>query len=627
MKPFCLCSLFTYIFFLSSPAQQPDYDSLLKVINMPQHDTGKVIAYRMLAGLTINKNPLKAVAFGKQGTLLGQQLGFDKGVAGCLLNCSAAYSAAGKLDSALLYVDTAIAWSLKVGEPGRLALAYLNRADYNRQLGNMKKALKDCDTSMMYADKANKDDTRARIYQTIGSVYHAQENYVQSKFYYQKAYNLYEKSNNKRMMAIAINNLGNCYKQLKEYENALSSFENAIRFSTEIKDEVSMPLYYTNLSDVYSEIRNYKKAEASALQAVKQAKELQNEVQLLNASMALANVYIKKGNEAAAIPPATEAYILAKKNALTAEAETAAGQLATAYTASNNYREAYKYIEISRSLRDSVSKQKFDGEVAAMQTSFNVDEKNKEILLLNKDRELQNQQIKQQRFLIIGSVAIALLSLIGIWLFVNRNRLRQQMKELQLRNQIAADLHDEVGSSLSSIHMLSQMATQQGNEAVHKDILTRMSNNAKETMEKMGDIVWMIKSGETEAGSLKQRMERFAYDICSSKNVELNMQLVDLEKVKLTMVQRKNTYLIFKEAINNSLKYSGTEKIEMNSFINNDKKLVLQLIDFGKGFDSRVVKKGNGLDNLQNRAKEMGALLSIESSPGKGTSVKLIMPV
>ena len=77
---------------------------------------------------------------------------------------------------------------------------------------------------------------------------------------------------------------------------------------------------------------------------------------------------------------------------------------------------------------------------------------------------------------------------------VSRYRLRNRMKELELRNRIAADLHDEVGSSLSSIHMLSQIATQQeGDGTKQNDILTRMSNNAKETMEKMGDIVWMIK--------------------------------------------------------------------------------------------------------------------------------------
>ena len=200
------------------------------------------------------------------------------------------------------------------------------------------------------------------------------------------------------------------------------------------------------------------------------------------------------------------------------------------------------------------------------------------------------------------------------------------MKELELRNQIAADLHDEVGSSLSSIHMLSQMAARPGNEATHQDILTRMSSNAKETMEKMGDIVWMIKPGEAEAGSLKQRMERFAYEIGSSKNIEVAIQLEELDKLKLTMKQRKNIYLIFKEAVNNAVKYSDSEKLAVTASVQN-KELTLQVKDFGKGFDSSVVKKGNGLDNMQHRAKDLGALLSLTTNSTEGTTIKLTMPV
>ena len=136
------------------------------------------------------------------------------------------------------------------------------------------------------------------------------------------------------------------------------------------------------------------------------------------------------------------------------------------------------------------------------------------------------------------------------------------MKELELRNRIAADLHDEVGSSLAAY---TCSARWQRNPVTkpHTKTYSRMSGNAKETMDKMGDIVWMIKPGDTEAGSLKQRMERFAYEICSSKNIVASLQLDELEKIKLTMEQRKNIYLIFKEAINNAVKYSGTEKIEV----------------------------------------------------------------
>ena len=104
------------------------------------------------------------------------------------------------------------------------------------------------------------------------------------------------------------------------------------------------------------------------------------------------------------------------------------------------------------------------------------------------------------------------------------------------------------------------------------------------------------------------------------------MNLNELEKVKLTMQQRKNIYLIFKEALNNAVKYSGTEKININASIQN-KELVMRVKDFGHGFNSGTVKKGNGLDNMQNRAKEMNAKFYIESGAETGTLITLTMPI
>jgi len=92
------------------------------------------------------------------------------------------------------------------------------------------------------------------------------------------------------------------------------------------------------------------------------------------------------------------------------------------------------------------------------------------------------------------------------------------------------------------------------------------------------------------------------------------------------MEQRKNIYLIFKEAVNNAAKYSNTQKIEINAVLrNNELKLVIK--DFGKGFDESVVKKGNGLDNIQHRAKELNGQITITTVTGSGTDITLTVPL
>lgn len=265
-------------------------------------------------------------------------------------------------------------------------------------------------------------------------------------------------------------------------------------------------------------------------------------------------------------------------------------------------------------------------QVKKMEELYNIEKKEKEITILKKDQQLNLARLQKQKVFQYGAVLLFGLVLLSGFLLFNRYNLRQRMKELELRNQIAADLHDEVGSSLSSIHMLSQMASQQGDDVVHKDILSRMSSNAKETMDRMGDIVWMIKPGEAEAANLKQRMERFAYEISSSKNISLQLSVDELEKVKLTMEQRKNIWLIFKEAVNNAVKYSGTDKMEISS-TTDGKELLLLVKDFGKGFDTGVIKKGNRLDNMQQRAADLQAELRVHSVAGEGTRVALRLPL
>ncbi len=145
-------------------------------------------------------------------------------------------------------------------------------------------------------------------------------------------------------------------------------------------------------------------------------------------------------------------------------------------------------------------------------------------------------------------------------------------------------------------------------------------------MDRMGDIVWMIKPGETEASSLKQRMERFAYEICSSRNIETSINLDALEKLKLSMEQRKNLYLIFKEGLNNAVKYSGAEKIAID-VRSASREMTMIIKDDGKGFVVDKTSKGNGLANMRHRASDLDGNLSIHSVAGEGTTIQLTVPV
>jgi len=626
LKKYCISVLFFLSLQNFVTAQSGNGDSLLNVLTKAKEDTNKVNLLRNITGILRYTEPEKAIGYGLTGIQLSKKLHFDKGTAGCYLNISTAYLNSYKLDTALLYLDTAIFYSHRAGDPNRTGLAYLNRADVYRQVQNFSQSLKDCDTALQFADKANNDDVRARVYQTIAAVYYRQELYAQSIAYNEKAIDLYKRNGNMRMTAMALNNLALPYKSIQNYTGAIAANKEAIRITDSLKDFANLSLFNGNLSNVYFLMENFAASEKYADKAMEYAKMLKNDNLAAQAMLYKSEIFLKQKKYDEAIAIISKAFPVFKETDDTQNIYLAADILSEAYYATGNFARAVEYMKMGKEANDSLAKWKYDDDLAALQTKFKVDEKDKAIQLLAKDKELQKQKLQQQWLLMIAAAAIALLVFIGAWMLLNRNKLKQQMKELELRNQIAADLHDEVGSSLSSIHMLSQMATQQGNDTTHKDILARMSSNAKETMEKMGDIVWMIKPGETESGSMKQRMERFAFEISSSKNIVLQMKLDELDNVKLTMEQKKNIYLIFKEAVNNAVKYSGTEKLDVTTSIQN-KELTLSVKDFGKGFDSSLIKKGNGLNNMQNRAKELGGVLTTATQLNAGTTIQLVVPV
>jgi signal transduction histidine kinase len=622
-KPVCV-SLLTL--FVISAHSQFNVDSLRNELVTAKEDTNKVILYRMLAGIVGNSNPVEAVEYGKNGLKLGKKLKWEKGVAGCYLNVAAAFGFKGHLDSAMLYIDSAIVSSTIVGDPTRLALAYLNRADYYMQMRNFKQSLINCDSAWRYAELANNNDRRARILQTIGAIYFYQSKYKEGRDYNERAGKLYKELGNKKMYAIILGNIGNILTRANEYAAGIENYQQAISLANEAGDRVNLSMYYGNISSNYIRQGQYEKALENVQRAMQYAKEQENEKQIAIAYSIFGEIYLKQKKYAQSIEAGSKAYAGFQENGLLDEQQTVAEILAEAYSLSGNHSEAYKYLSKSKELSDTLATQKYDEDIAAMQTSFNVEEKNSQIALLNKDKQLQQQRLSRQQLMLFGSLALVVLAIAGIILLVSRYRLRQRVKEMELRNSIAADLHDEVGSSLSSIYMLSEMAGAAATSAdSQKEMLHKVTSYSKETMDKMGDIVWMIKQSGDDGKDLEERMQRFLYEMCSSKNISNRFDGGVLQTIKLSTEQKKALYLIFKEAVNNALKYAAPQNIHV-AVSKTPNSIELTIADDGQGFNLSSAKKGNGLLNMQNRAKELGGKTEISSSE-KGTIVICTLPV
>jgi signal transduction histidine kinase len=217
----------------------------------------------------------------------------------------------------------------------------------------------------------------------------------------------------------------------------------------------------------------------------------------------------------------------------------------------------------------------------------------------------------------------------GILYAIYRNRERQRQRLENIRNRIATDLHDDMGSTLSSIRLFSDVVQQQiapvRPEAV--PILQRISSSATTLSESMQDIVWTIQTNHDSLQDVVTRMREFGLKMAEAKEIIFDMRVTDaIDNLKLTLEQRRNLHLIFKESINNAVKYAGCSRIDVRLSVEG-KYLRFLISDDGRGFDPATVQAGNGLANGQRRAREIRGTLTVTSAPGNGTRVELTMKI
>ncbi|MDQ3015766.1 MAG: histidine kinase [Bacteroidota bacterium] len=209
---------------------------------------------------------------------------------------------------------------------------------------------------------------------------------------------------------------------------------------------------------------------------------------------------------------------------------------------------------------------------------------------------------------------------------VNQYRFAQFKKIQTLRNRISKDLHDDIGSTLSSISIISTAASKMKDDRYPEiqDTISLMGVSARSAMENMSDIVWAINPSNDTFKNMIDRLQLFANQLLEVKNIKFQINITEsLKNVKLDMRQRKNVYLILREAIHNVAKYSQASQCFISAKIV-DKKIELQVSDNGIGFDEHILSLGgNGLINMKERAAEIKAIFTIHSDKQNGTSISL----
>ena len=228
------------------------------------------------------------------------------------------------------------------------------------------------------------------------------------------------------------------------------------------------------------------------------------------------------------------------------------------------------------------------------------------------------------RYMLIVGIVVGLYG-------VYKYRLRQALALFSLRNSIASDLHDEIGSTLSSIAISANLLRKRKDISEHTQSLVSMiEQHAQSSMEAMSDIVWAINTKNDKFSNTVERIVAFAVEVLEPKQITLSFSIdEDFHHKVVDMTQRKNIYLFFKEVIHNIAKHAESTQVSVVLRKINDNTMLLSITDNGKGFNDKGedthtrTMGGNGIANLYERARQLRSECSIESRIGIGTTVTL----
>jgi signal transduction histidine kinase len=221
------------------------------------------------------------------------------------------------------------------------------------------------------------------------------------------------------------------------------------------------------------------------------------------------------------------------------------------------------------------------------------------------------------------SFVVMLLSTVIYFLY--KYQVSQLLKVEKVRRNISSDLHDDIGATLSSINIYTELAKKEKDNNEYLDVIQQHS---KEVTGKLDDLIWSINPRNDNFDKLISRMHSYALPLLQAKNIACTFNFNEsLSKEKLQVQVKQNLYLVFKELVNNVVKHSQAQ----NCFVNltcRDNLIIFSVQDDGKGYDTlKESTDGNGIINMKERVEKMRGHIEIQSDPQKGTLVLVYIPL
>ncbi len=567
----------------------------------------------------------QALSYYEQGLKLTEEIGDTLGAAHAYGNVGLIQWHLGQYDEAIESHRKSLDLFDNIHNIMGKARAYSNLGEIYEDLGNYPKALENYIAALKIAEEKKFKLGIAISYGNIGTIYGYQKNYNEAIKNYEFSLRTYEEIGEKSGMADAHIKLGGIYSKIQKDTTALFHGTLALNLSQDIGYKAGIAGAHDLIGSIQLESNHFQDALQHLLEALKNWTEMGEKQSIANSNNTIGSIYLRLKQYPEANRFYAHALQLGGEIGAKLSIQDAHLGLSQAKAAMGEYENALLHYQSYVLYKDSLLNEENNKEISRLKEKFASEKKDQAIELLGKEKALQSldlQKQKQTKGYLLGGLVMVLILSFFIYRYYHAN---QEMRLLTLRNKIASDLHDDVGSTLSSIYIFSQMAQTADQNVI--PAMQTIAESSKKMLDAMTDIVWTINPENDEFEKIIMRMRSFAYELLGASQIDFEFIVDDdIAKIKLPMETRKNLYLIFKEGTNNLVKYAEADKA-MFAIKGTGDMLMMMIRDNGKGFDSSADFLGNGLKNMKKRASEIGAQLLIDSEPGSGTMIQLELAV
>ena len=566
-------------------------------------------------------------------------------------------------DSAIILAHQAIQQSrgLHFAKGESRALNALGNA--LRLRGELPQSLERQFQALQISRTSGDQEGESRSLDFIGVIYHQVGEYRQALRYYQQALKISKRFKGRDLLTLS--SIGDAYENMNQLDSALLYQRQAYAMLKDLPRGTLHSLISTRFGFLQSRLGNNSEALRLYQDAMRNAFRIGDMLNQCRIQFRMAEFYHQQHQPDSSLRYAHLAFITSQQVAHKLTEHNASNLLLKLFQENGNIDSAFHYQQVAMAAKDSLYGP----------------EKFKKLQLLTLTEQQRQHQMRQeqarsqdrfQRIGLLSALGVFLLIALLLWRY-NRQQERanrvlnqknvqietqrktlettlselrttqtqllqkekiaslyeQQLKIQQVRNKIASELHDDIGSTLSSIYLFSEVAKKEINQDSIQALpmLEKIENSSQQMIQSMSDIVWAIQPKNDDTANLVEKILSFANELLRARNISFRFEYPDqFLSVPITMEVRRNIYLIFKEALNNTAKHSGATQVDMEVALE-EKSIRIGIRDNGLGFNNHSPSRGNGLQNLYSRAEEIGGHLRIDTQPGQGTGIYLQYPL